>query len=367
VTALSPGVQLVALGAFALLLRRAFGDWGIAPTSAGAVVMAIGIFIAAALQQMPILASQITKPLSIALLVIWASIAMSYAASALRGTLDVHTRPLVARFAIGTWVAATAVLARDVLWEIHEWRLLAIPLAILAFALWLWFLALAASALPRIVSMSSQSLVPGVVLLATVSTQSIALIALDLLPSGPFLFWTMAGLIGAGVIFYSIGFVLILRSHLRVVEWTLSEDWDNTNCILHGAMSITGLALASYPLAPPIITWTVWYYVLALLLAVEGIEVLRLISRVRKHGIKRGLLSYHVSQWSRNFTFGMFYAFTLQLLNTVGVIDPVERGSEFGSLILAYGPWIILLFLLIEIALFCKSRICEERIPAIDV
>jgi hypothetical protein len=364
VTALSPGVQLVALGAFALLLHRVLGSRGVVPTSAGAVVMAIGIFIAAALQQMPILAPLISKPLSIALLVIWASIAASYAASALRGLLHVHTRPLIARFAIGTWVAATAVLARDVLWEIHEWRLLAIPLAILAFALWLWFLRLAASALPRIVSMSSQALVPGVVLLATVSTQSIALIAVDLLPSGPILFWAMAGLIGAGVIFYAIGFALILRSHLKVAGWTLSEDWDNTNCILHGAMSITGLALASHPLAPPIITWIVWYYVLAMFLAVEAIEVLRLFSRVRKHGIKRGALTYHVSQWSRNFTFGMFYAFTLQLLKMEGATDPVEWGSEIGSLILIYGPSIVLLFLLIEIALYCKSRLREELIPA---
>jgi hypothetical protein len=327
--------------------------------------MAVGIFIAAALQQMPILAPLITKPLSIALLILWASIAASYAVSTLRGTLHVHSRPVIARFAIGTWVAATAVLARDVLWEIHEWRLLAIPLAILAFALWLWFLGLAASALPRIVSISSQSLVPGVVLLVTVSTQSIALIALDLLPSGPILFWAMAGLIGAGVIFYAIGFALILRSHLKVDGWTLSEDWDNTNCILHGAMSITGLALASCPVAPPILTWIVWYYALAMLLVVESVEVLRLISRVRRYGIGRGAFTYHVSQWARNFTFGMFYAFTLQLLKTEGATDPVEWGSEIGSLILAYGAWIVLLFLLIEIALYCKSRFYEERIPAI--
>ncbi|WP_046862212.1 hypothetical protein [Microvirga massiliensis] len=362
--ALSPGVQLVALGASALLLHRALGSRGVAPTSAGAVVMAIGIFIAAALQQMPILAPLITKPLSIALLIIWASIAVSYAVSALRGMLYVHSRPVIARFAIGTWVAATAVLARDVLWEIQEWRLLAIPLAILAFALWLWFLGLAARALPRIASMSSQTIVPGVVLLATVSTQSIALIAVDLLPSGSIQFWAMAGLIGAGVIFYAIGFALILRSHLRVAGWTLSEDWDNTNCILHGAMSITGLALASYPVAPPILTWIVWYYVLAMLLVVESVEVLRLISRLRKHGMGQGVLTYHVSQWARNFTFGMFYAFTLQLLKTGGATDPIEWGSEIGSVILAYGSWIVLLFLLIEVALYCKSHLHEERIPA---
>ena len=51
---------------------------------------------------------------------------------------------------------------------------------------------------------------------------------------------------------------------------------------------------------------------LTLFLVIEGIEVLRAIARVRHHGVGLGLLSYDVSQGSRNFTFGMFYAFTLQ-------------------------------------------------------
>ena len=116
---LSPGIELVALGALVLVLRLALGRRGALPTPAGAVVMAIGIFITAALQHMPALASLVAEPLSIALLVIWASMAVSYIDSALRGELATHSHPLIARFAIGTWIAATAVQAKVVEAEFH--------------------------------------------------------------------------------------------------------------------------------------------------------------------------------------------------------------------------------------------------------
>jgi hypothetical protein len=42
-------------------------------------------------------------------------------------------------------------------------------------------------------------------------------------------------------------------------------------------------------------------------------EVIRLGLRVHAHGWRRAVIIYHPAQWARNFTFGMFYAFTLAL------------------------------------------------------
>ena len=82
----------------------------------------------------------------------------------------------------------------------------------------------------------------GSILLLTVSTQSVAIMALRLFP-GPLLIRRAAlVLIAAGVVSYLAGLALILRRYLGFRDWRLVTDWSSTNCILHGALSITGLA-----------------------------------------------------------------------------------------------------------------------------
>jgi len=41
------------------------------------------------------------------------------------------------------------------------------------------------------------------------------------------------------------------------------------------------------------------------------VEIARAMKRTRLYGFAEGLLIYDPTQWSRNFTFGMLYAFTL--------------------------------------------------------
>src|SRR5690606_28549077 len=122
--------QLLLLSAAALLFRRATGPVR-APTAAGSAVMAIGIFGLASLQRMPA-AAVLTQPFTLALLFLWAFIAASYVASYRDGTFGEHLASPVGRFAVGTWVAATAVLARMILLGIPQWRPLAALLGLLA-------------------------------------------------------------------------------------------------------------------------------------------------------------------------------------------------------------------------------------------
>lgn len=341
-----------------MLFQILYGRRLALPAPAGAVIMAVGIFVSAAMQQMPSLRPA-TEFLTVALLVVWALMAASYAASCITGRLSQHCRPLVGRFAIGTWIAGTAVVARLVLQGVPEWKSLAIALAVFAFVMWIWFLKLVLEALPKLSSASDRGLVPGVILLSTVSTQSIVLVALDLLPWSPMRLWATAILIAVGAAFYTACLVLIVRSHIRVAGWTLAGDWDNTNCILHGAMSITGLALASHPAVPAWITLLVWYYALSMFLVIEAVEIVRLGKRIGNFGWQAGAFSYRITQWSRNFTFGMFYAFTLQLPQAWQL-----GGSAAGlrAAILAWGPYMLLALLIAEFALFGASRLQEASI-----
>src|SRR5690625_8044484 len=54
-----------------------------------------------------------------------------------------------------------------------------------------------------------------------------------------------------------------------------------------------------------------WLVVFLLVILIESTEVVRAISRIRLYGWNEGIFHYLITQWSRNFTFGMFYAFTI--------------------------------------------------------
>jgi hypothetical protein len=95
---------------------------------------------------------------------------------------------------------------------------------------------------------------------------------------------------------------------------------------------------------------------------VEVLEVVRAFIRVRSYGWQEGLSVYSPTQWSRNFTYGMFYAFTLQFQRSPAAPDSWATGLQ--EAILGYGHYVVLALLLAEIALFFYDRI-EVRMSRI--
>src|SRR5690625_4054213 len=114
-----------------------------------------------------------------------------------------------------------------------------------------------------------------------------------------------------GIIFYLVGMIFIGKRYIRQKGWTLVDDWANTNCIIHGALSITGLAIVSTNTFTAQFVNFFWILIFCLLCIVEVIEVIRAVKRVKLYGWNKGIFQYDISQWSRNFTFGMFFTFTL--------------------------------------------------------
>jgi hypothetical protein len=319
------------------------------PTASGAVVMAIGIFALAALQRMPFPARLATQLIALAMLVVWIYIALHFLACAVRGTVHRHSGDPVRSFAIGTWVAGTAVVAELVLAGLPQWRAVAVVLALIAVLLWLWYLALVARGLWAIIIGRATRGVNGAILLSTVSTQSIVILGPLLEPRQvPRAAWAL--LVIQGYMFYGTGLVLIVRHYLRERGLRLADGWDNTNCIGHGALAISGLAAVLRGAIPVLWIVLTWLWVAGMFVLIESIEIARLVVRVQAYGWRKGVLTYNVSQWARNFTFGMFYAFTLSL-------DARDAGAArwltgLWALILHYGQYGVLALLFIEIALF---------------
>src|SRR3546814_8792421 len=104
-------------------------------------------------------------------------------------------------------------------------------------------------------------------------------------------------LVALGYVLYAIGAALVLRRYLRQPGWRLAEDWENPNCILHGAMSITGLAAVMSGVVPFAVCYATWLYAGGMFLLVETVELARLVERRRLYGWRRAIGPYHVSQW----------------------------------------------------------------------
>jgi hypothetical protein len=191
--------------------------------------------------RMPFPARLATQFIALAILVVWSYLALHYVACAVRGTMHCHSGDPVQSFAIGTWVAGTAVVAELVLTGLPQWRSAAAALALIAVLLWLWYLALVARGLWALVVGRAGGGVNGAILLSTVGTQSIVILGPLLGPRQvPRAAWAV--LIILGYLLYVTGLVLIVRHYLRERSLRLADGWDNTNCIGHGAMAISGLA-----------------------------------------------------------------------------------------------------------------------------
>ncbi len=201
--------------------------------------MALGIFGAAALRNLPG-GADLVLPVAAVVGLAWLGVAASLLGAICRHGIRRYVRPIRHSFAIGTWVAGTAVAARMAMLGAPGAPWASVVLFVLSAALWLGFMPLAISNLLRL-ARAPDVLPDGTILLVTVATQAIALIALRLFPALPAAHAVAATLCLVGVGCYALGAALVIGRIGRAADWRLDRDWSNGNCILHGALSITGL------------------------------------------------------------------------------------------------------------------------------
>jgi hypothetical protein len=331
------------------------------PAAIGAPVMALGIFGAAALQRLPGGAAA-TGAVAAGAVVIWLAIAVALILSIGRRGASFYSAPVLASFGLGTWVAASAVIARMVMLGAPALGWAARGFFLVSAALWLWLLPLALRNFARL-AVNAPAKPSGVILLATVATQAVALMALRLFADMSAVRWMATALIAFGILCYVMGLALILRRY-GGERWRLADDWDNSNCILHGALSISGLAAVISGNFTAAALLAFWLIVIAVFIVVEAIELLRLRVRVKALGWRAGLFVYDISQWARNFTFGMFYAFTLAFAERVPSLPAHSLVESLRSAILAGGQYLVLLLLLAETAVMlwsARQRIAKPR------
>ena len=141
-----------------------------------AAVMAAGIFLFASLPKISWLFPY-SKILSVILFSTWFWICASIVWTVINGTFyKMHLSHPIKLFAIGTWIAGTSVLANVIGKYFMDIELLLQVIAVFNLILWVSYILVCIRAYRQILKSNLKNNVHGVLLLATVSTQSIVLL-----------------------------------------------------------------------------------------------------------------------------------------------------------------------------------------------
>lgn len=291
------------------------------------------------------------KILSIFDLSLWSSFAFSFLMAMFNKKFkELHYVNPINRFGIGTWVAGTSICGILLHKQFSDWDLVIKFILCMNVGLWVFYISICLRALVEVFKRSLTENVHGVLLLTTVSTQSIVLLASNVYQGLP----TFAAIsfIVFGVCLYIFNALLIIKRYSKPGTWFICKDWNNTNCILHGALSITGLGCLVSHLLTRNSVIPIWICAMAVFLIVEVIELYRLFSRIKNYGWKQAVFIYDVSQWSRVFTFAMFYTFTyLSQSNDSSFISHLQHW------IIISGIWMVLVLVVFEIGLVAKFSV----------
>lgn len=343
----------------------------VAPTAAGSIVMALGIFIQGVWQNISGYSPESiwTRGLVIITACIWVYLLINYISSLRNGYfVQEHWTDPVMRFAMGTWVAGTSTLLITIYTSFHiGWIQGSIRLiAILNIGLWLLVLYAMCLGWYQILRQSQIKRVHGTILLSTVSTQSIVLMSSQIYTAEYIASWLNQIIIILGLIFYlfSVGLIVHRYWHDR---HRIVQDWTDTNCILYGALAITGVAVHASHVWSTMALIVLWWITFMILLVVELIELIRAGQRIIKKGWRYGIGIYNTVQWTRVFTLGMFYLFTMRLSLLDHPYVKLKWVIGIHHSILNSGAWIISLLLVIEVIFWVRAmfnRYLDTEKPA---
>ncbi|WP_307258937.1 hypothetical protein [Oikeobacillus pervagus] len=328
--------------------------------SYGAIIMATGITISLPISDF--IPESIIKWITTALITIILFLIFQYTKDAFyRRFYRLHLQHPLTSFANGTWVAGISVGILIVVHVFPSLTSIAKFFFIGNVVLWLLYILLVVRnffVLSKVKEYRQHT--NGILLLSCVSTQSIVLsgetLFGDWIPGGIFTF-----LIYFGFSFYLLSLLFMTRSILTKQIHNLADNWMNMNCIIHGALSITGYASIMTHATPNSFINGIWWTALILVLAIEGIEYIRMVQRVKRYGWRDGVFSYSRTQWARNFTLAMFLTFTLHFSPTAFHLLNRYIGAEYIVLLLILIEYILFLqHILAVIVLKSKGRVKDE-------
>ncbi|WP_322922177.1 hypothetical protein [Paenibacillus campi] len=334
-----------------------------APTAAGSMVMALGIFMQGSwvyLSGQPPY-SVASRVLMIGIVLAWLYLLASYLPSIRRSTFyRDHIANPVQRFAVGTWVAGTSTVLINLYASFNsDWLNETVHImATLNIGLWLFYMCLAVIGWYGLATDAQALRIDGTILLPAVATQSIVLLCHEVFALSVNV-WFTRSFIMLGLLCYVVGIIIMIQRRRRSSAWGM-ETWKATNCIVYGALAISGAAISLTGAWSESVAYALWWAALMLLIGIESIEAIDGAKRMRQHGWRSGVGRYHTAQWTRLFTLGMFYFLTLHTAQAAAAMPFTQL---LHRLVLNIGAWVITILLVIELMLWIHKSVMQRIVP----
>ena len=328
-------------------------------TASAAFIMALGILLNESFDRLDAMSKSFSASGSFIVAVAWFYILLVILVSVWRREFyRLHVEAPLTIFAVGTWIASTSVSLLVFHHLFPGYSGVQRILEMFNFLMLFLYLAAVLIYMKDFRRNRFYEQVHGVVLLMTVSVQSVV-IANSIFFQEGWIHTAQEFLFDLGLVLYTINFALLIYRYGQVRNWSITEDWKNTNCIIHGAISITGVAgIVSGTISMRQASF-IWLMAAAMFILVEVMECIRAVKRVRAYGFRKGLGVYHVSQWARNFTFGMFLFFTMKMnVGKSGVSFDIIKDIQ--AFILSSGPWVVGALFVMECVIFLYQKVEEQ-------
>ena len=326
------------------------------PTFSGAIAVAFGIMINGAFQQEHFL-KRLIGPYAVYLLISVLIIIVLSNLNELRSKkyyLSHHFSDEIHTFATGTYVIAFFTVTLSIVKELGNILILAYILFIAGCVIYLLYLFISVKNYKAIwqENYSKKILMynlNGVILLISVATSYVVIDGSLLL--GKFFRGSADNiLLILSALFYFAGLYMIIRNYIKY-KYKIMDNWKIGNVIVHGAISTFGLACVIAGFSSNI-NGLVWIAALLLFIIVEIYEIIFMIKRIKYYGVDKGVLTYSTNQWARNFTFGMFLAFSIMFKIKDSVYYKINLLDFIYNLIFSYGKYFVIGFFILELLIF---------------
>ena len=253
------------------------------------------------------------------------------------------------RIAMGTWVSAAAIVALVIDYYLPLLHGFIIFLGLFSVIMWLFYLGYLAKEVifPTVHRQYEKTM--SIYFLSVISTQAVVLL-IDGVFGGDVPAHAYQLIILFGLFMYMIIFMFGMKHLLQEMINRESVVWHNNNCFYYGAIAITGLTMINTQVMPADLIVMSWWWSLMCLLIVESVEIIRGVIRIYSKGVCDGIFVYDTTQWARNFSIGVFYAFTYQVYS-----NAYEQNS-ITSFVKIYGHHMIVILLVIELLLAVIDR-----------
>lgn len=260
---------------------------------------------------------------------------------------EINLQKLSHDLTLGTWIvgiALTVLLLNQVDRTLIGFVAL---LSVIAFSMFAYYVLIVFAWLRANVLKSAQLQATGIVLIPALSIQAMTLLLSELFHEElPSIVYQI--IICSGLVMYVIGILSMMRYFLAARKHHIVLSWVNENTLIHGVLSLTGIAMINALNFPDWSIYYLWYITFALFLALAILSCLRLLARFQYKTYNKAVGIYHNSQWFRVFSFAAFYTFS------ISAYEYEYSDDILISFIASYGQYIVALIMLAQIILLVR-------------